>query len=123
MRYKAHVINQAINYPIQSLAAYVTGCALIDMERAFLREWKHSYLEYQTMLMEKRWPRMPLLQIEVHDDLVQDIPKGLEKKTKDITHAVMQKPPSLVAVLPELFDSNVKLTVDTNIASCWGMKS
>lgn len=123
MRYKAHVINQAINYPIQSLAAYVTGCALIDLEAAFLREWNLTYLEYQTALMEKRWPRMPLLQIEVHDDLVQDIPKGLEKKTREITHEVMSKPPSLFAALPALFESNVKLTVDTNVAPCWGMKS
>ncbi len=122
MRYKAHVINQAINYKIQSLAAYVTGCALIDLERAFLRQWKWTYLDYQTALMEKKWPRMPLLQIEVHDDLVQDIPKGMEKKTKEITHEVMHKPPSLVQVLPELFDSNVKLTVDTNTGPCWGLK-
>lgn len=123
MRYKAHVINQAVNYPIQSLASYVTGCGLIDLERAFLTEWKYSYVEYQTALMEKKWPRMPLLQIEVHDDLVQDIPKGLEKKTKEITHDIMTKPPSLVAVLPELFNSNVKLSVDTNVGPCWGLKS
>ena len=123
MRYKAHVINQAVNYPIQSLASYVTGCGLIDLERAFLTEWKYSYVEYQTALMEKKWPRMPLLQIEVHDDLVQDIPKGLDKKTKEITHDIMTKPPSLFAVLPELFDSNVKLSVDTNVGPCWGLKS
>ena len=122
MKHKAHVINQAINYPIQSLAAYVTGCALIDLERAFLKEWKYTYVEFQTALMEKKWPRMPLLCIEVHDDLVQDIPQGLEDKTKEITHAIMAKPPSLVAVLPELFDSNVKLSVDTNVAPSWGQK-
>ena len=122
LRYKAHVINQAINYPIQSLAAYITGCGLVDLERAFLSRWKHTYVEYHQALMEKKWPHMPLLCIEVHDDLVQDIPHGLEKKTKEVTHEIMTKPPSLVAALPELFDSNVKLTVDTNIAPCWGMK-
>ena len=123
MKHKSHVINQAINYPIQSLAAYVTGCALIDLERAFLSQWKYTYLQFQTALMEKKWPNMPLLCIEVHDDLVQDIPKELVKKTGEITHDVMSKPPSLVEVLPELWDSNVKLSVDTNVAPCWGMKS
>jgi len=123
MRYKAHVINQAINYPIQSLAAYVTGCSLIDLEREFLTHWKWSYVDYQTALMEKKWPHMPLLAIEVHDDLMQDIPKGMEKITREITHETMNKPPSLFAVLPELWDSNVKLTVDTNTGPCWGLKS
>lgn len=122
MRHKAHVINQAINYPIQSLAAYVTGCGLIDMERAFLSHWKWTYLDFQTALMEKKWPHMPLLCIEVHDDIVQDIPKGMEKKTREITHDIMTKPPSLFAVLPELWDSNVKLSVDTNLGPCWGLK-
>jgi uracil-DNA glycosylase family 4 len=123
MRHKAHVINQAINYPIQSLAAYVTGCALIDIEREILREWKLSYVQHHTALMEKCWLNIPLLVVEVHDDLVQDIPKGLEKKTQEITHDIMTKPPSLFAVLPELWDSNVKLSVDTNIAPCWGSKT
>jgi DNA polymerase I-like protein with 3'-5' exonuclease and polymerase domains len=122
MKYKAHVINQAINYPIQSLASYVTGCALVDLEKAFLSNWKWSYLDFQTALMEKKWPHIPLLCIEVHDDLVQDIPKGMEQKTREITHAIMHKPPSLFAALPALWDSNVNLTVDTNIGPCWGLK-
>ena len=123
MKHKAHIINQAINYPIQSLAVYVTGCAMIDMEKAFLSFWKWNYVDFQTSLMEKKWPHMPLLCVEVHDDLVQDIPKGLEKKTQEITHNIMQKPPSLFNVLPELGDSNVKLSVDTNVGPCGGVKS
>lgn len=122
-KYRAHVINQAINFPIQSLASYVTGCALVDLERAFLRQWKYTYVDYQTALMEKKWPRMPLLCIEVHDDLVQDIPPKLEPLTKQITHEIMQKPPTLFKELPELFDSNVKLTVDTNNGPTWGLKA
>ena len=61
--------------------------------------------------------------IEVHDDLVQDIPPKMEGKAKEITHAVMQKPPSLFEALPELFDSNVRLSVDTNNGPTWGLKS
>lgn len=122
LKYRARVINQAVNYPIQSLASYVTGCALVDLERALLNRFRLSYTEYQEALMNKDWPVMPLLCIEVHDDLVQDIPNGLEAETKEITHSVMQKPPTLAAELPELFDSNIKLTVDTNNGITWGMK-
>jgi DNA polymerase I-like protein with 3'-5' exonuclease and polymerase domains len=122
MKHKSHVINQAINYPIQSLAAYVTGCALVDLEAAFLQEWKWSYVDFQSALMDKKWPHMPLLCIEVHDSLVQDIPKGMDQKTTDITKEIMQKPPSLFAVLPDLWNSNVKLSIDTSIGPCWGAK-
>lgn len=122
MKYKAHVINQAINYPIQSLASYVTGCAMIDLESAFLSQYKWKYIDYHTALMEKKWPRIPMICNEVHDDLVEDIPPGMEAKAKEITHSVMGCPPSLKAALPELFDSNVKLTVDTNAGATWGIK-
>ncbi len=120
MKFKSHVINQSINYPIQSLASYVTGCAAVDLEDALLRQFKYSYVDYHTMLMQKQWPNMPLLCIEVHDDLVQDIPKGMEKKTKELTHAIMRRPPSMAALLP---DFQVPLSVDTNAGVSWGLKS
>ena len=41
--YRAHVVNQAINGPIQGLASYVTGAGMIDLERRFLEEYKLSY--------------------------------------------------------------------------------
>ena len=119
MRYKSHVINQAINCPIQSLASYVTGSALIDLEAAFLRQFKWSYVDYHTALMEKKWPNMPLICIEVHDDLVQDIPKGMEKKTKEVTHEIMSSVPTLRKLLP---DFKVPLSIDTNIGPRWGLK-
>ena len=120
MRFKAHIINQAINYPIQSLASYVTGSALVDLEAAFLSQFKYSYVEYQTALMEKKWPNMPLICIEVHDDIVQDIPKGMEKKTRDVTHDIMSSVPTLRGLLSEF---KTPLSVDTNIGVCWGLKS
>ena len=55
---------------------------MIDLERRFLEEYKLSYEEYHVRLMEKRCsPTMPLLCIEVHDDLVLDIPGKLAEKT------------------------------------------
>ena len=117
MRFKAHVINQSINYPIQSLASYVTGSALIDLERAFLRQYKWSYVDYHTALMQKKWPQMPLLVLEVHDDLVLDIPKGMEQKTKEVTHDIMESVPTLRKLLPA-FDT--PLSVETKIGPYWG---
>ena len=117
MRFKAHVINQSINYPIQSLASYVTGSALIDLERALLSQYKYSYVDYHTALMQKKWPQMPLLCIEVHDDLVLDIPKGMEQKTKEVTHDIMQSVPTLRKLLPA-FDT--PLSVETKIGPYWG---
>ena len=120
MRFKAHVINQAINYPIQSLASYVTGSALIDLEAAFLRQFKMSYLEFQQRIMAKKWPKMPLILLEVHDDLVLDIPKGMDRKTKEVTNDIMCSVPSLRKLLPA-FDT--PLNIDTIMGATWGLKS
>ena len=119
-KYRAHVVNQAINGPIQGLASYVTGAGMIDLERRFLEEYKLSYEEYHVRLMEKRWPTMPLLCIEVHDDLVLDIPDKLAEKTTPVVHEVMSEVPSLRAILSDL---NVTLKIETNIGPCWGLKS
>jgi len=118
-KYRAHVVNQAINGPIQGLASYVTGAGMIDLERRFLEQYKLSYEEYHVRLMEKRWPTMPLLCIEVHDDLVLDIPGKLAEKTTPIVHEVMSEVPSLRAILSDL---NVTLKIETNIGPCWGLK-
>ncbi len=120
MRFKSHVINQAINYPIQSLASYITGCAMVDLEERLLRQFKWSYYDFHAACMAKEWPQMPLLINEVHDDLVMDIPKGMDKKTKEVTHDIMCRPPSLRKLLP---DFDVPLSVDTNVGASWGLKS
>lgn len=120
MRFKSHVINQAINYPIQSLASYVTGSAMVDLEAEFLRLFNWKYYDYQQALMAKEWPRMPLICIEVHDDIVEDIPKGMEKKTQEVTNDVMKTVPTLRKLLP---DFKTPLSIDTNFGPCWGLKS
>ena len=120
MRFRSHVINQSINYPIQSFAAYVTGSAMIDLEAAFLRQFNWSYTDYHTALIEKRWPHMPLICIEVHDDIVEDIPKGMEKKTQEVTNDAMKSVPTLRKLMPSF---KTPLSIDTNIGNCWGLKS
>jgi len=62
---------------------------------------------------------MPLLCIEVHDDLVLDIPGKLAEKTTPVVHEVMSQVPSLRAILSDL---NVTLKIETNIGPTWGLK-
>ena len=118
-KYRAHVVNQAINGPIQGLASYVTGAGMIDLERRFLEQYNLTYEEYHVRLMEKRWPTMPLLCIEVHDDLVLDMPGKLAEKTTPVVHEVMSQVPSLRAILSDL---NVTLKIETIIGPSWGLK-
>lgn len=118
-RFKAHVVNQSINYPIQSLASYVTGSGMVDLERRLLEIHKLTYEEYHWRLMQKKWPVMPLLSIEVHDDLVFDIPGNQEKKTIPIIHEMMTSVPTLRAILSDL---NVTLKVETHTGPTWGVK-
>lgn len=70
-----HLLNQAINFPIQSLASDVTGSAMVDIERELLRRYNLSYEEYHYRLMVGRYPVTPLLINEVHDALVYDMPR------------------------------------------------
>ncbi|MGL5934563.1 MAG: DNA polymerase [Cetobacterium sp.] len=113
-----HLLNQAINFPIQSLASDVTGSAMIDVEEALLDKYKLTYEEYHWRLMEGKPPVMPLLINEVHDDLVYDMPqKGLKANLAMISE-IMADVPTLRALIPE-FD--VPLNTGQKIGSRWGL--
>jgi DNA polymerase I-like protein with 3'-5' exonuclease and polymerase domains/uracil-DNA glycosylase len=113
-----HLLNQAINFPIQSLASDVTGSAMVDVEAELLRKYKLTYEEYHWRLMEGRPPTMPLLINEVHDDLVYDMPsKGLKDNLAMISE-IMADVPTLRSLLPE-FD--VPLNTGQKVGSRWGL--
>lgn len=113
-----HLINQAINFPIQSLASDVTGSAMVDVEEALLDKHNLTYEEYHWRLMEGKPPTIPLLINEVHDDLVYDMPqKGLRDNLVMISE-IMAGVPTLRALLPE-FD--VPLNTGQKIGSRWGL--
>lgn len=79
--------NQAINFPIQSLAADVTGSALIDCETIICDFVNLSLPEYHKIVLNKTWYQtpIPLIINEVHDALVFDLPWDVEApQTKEV---------------------------------------
>jgi DNA polymerase-1 len=112
-----HLLNQAINFPVQSLASDVTGSAMVDVESALLRKYNLTYEEYHWRLMEGKPPTMPLLINEVHDDLVYDMPaRGLKDNLAMISQ-IMADVPTLRALLPAL---DVPLNTGQKVGSRWG---
>ena len=115
------MVNQAINYPIQSLAADVTGSALIDCERQLCASWHISLPDYHERLLAKDWPRMPIPINEVHDSLVFDVPKldpGVLKNVQTGLRIAMTE----VNTLRNLFPSfTLPLKVDMKYGPHWGM--
>lgn len=112
-----HLLNQAINFPIQSLASDVTGSAMVDVEAELLRKYDLTYEEYHWRLMEGKAPEMPLLINEVHDDLVYDMPKKGLKDNLKLIKDTMAAVPTLRALVPE-FD--VPLKTGTKVGMRWG---
>jgi DNA polymerase I-like protein with 3'-5' exonuclease and polymerase domains len=114
------LVNQAINFPIQSLAAAVTGGGLLDCEEALCSTYNISLVEYHHRLMEKRWPEMPLCTNEVHDNLVHDMPdNGHRDRDIALIKACMEEARTLKQLLPEF---SAPLKVDTKLGPHWGME-
>ena len=113
-----HLLNQAINFPIQCLASYVTGCALVDVERELLAVNNVSYSEHLRALLatRKKWLTtgpacgiMPTIDIppdydisvicnEVHDDIVVDLHPAHPKRDIELVVETMRAVPSLVGL-------------------------
>jgi uracil-DNA glycosylase family 4 len=119
-RHVGHIENEACNFKIQWLASLVTGTAMLDVEERLLREAKYSYRDYHLALLEKDWPRFPLLINEVHDDLVYDHPPERRKFYAELIHETMQELPTLRRLIPEMRDLPIK--VDSKIGPYWGAK-
>jgi DNA polymerase I-like protein with 3'-5' exonuclease and polymerase domains len=114
-RAKKRVENQAINYPVQSFAADITGSALIDLEDALCANANLSRMEYHRRLLNKDFPVMPLIVNEVHDEITIDLPND---KHVDLIIDTMQEVKSLRRLVPS-FDMD--LAVDANISKAWGV--
>lgn len=113
-----HLLNQAINFPIQSLASDVTGSAMVDTEERLLDLYNLTYEEYHYRLMVGKYPVMPLLINEVHDDLVFDIPKKKRKENLALISETMAEVPTLRALCPA-FD--LPLNTGQKVGSRWGL--
>ena len=114
-----HVKNEAANCRAQHLASLVTGTAMLDVEERLLSKYHLTYVDYYRMLMEKKWPLMPILINEVHDDLVFDVPKDRMKENMKLIHETMEELPTLRRLMPELPDI---IRADQKAAPSWGAK-
>ena len=126
-----HALNMAINFPIQSLAADVTGSALVDVEAALLREHRLTYPEYYQLLLDEqkylltnssgRGTIYPISQIinEVHDELTVDLAPDHLKRDTELIIETMRAVPSLHKILPSF---TCPLDVSARIGSHWGQQ-
>lgn len=120
-----HLVNQAINFPIQSLASDVTGAALVDLEGALLAEARVDLANHHKALATAYWGltngggyeimsamgEYPLISNEVHDEIVVDTPPGQEDRTVEIVRDSCQSVRRLKKILPGLPFFNVKVEV------------
>ena len=112
------LLNQAINFPIQSLASDVTGSAMLDVETALLSKYGMSHVTFHSLLLAGKYPSQPLLINEVHDDLVYDMPpKGL-KDNLVLIKETMAAVPTLRKLVPS-FDC--PLNTGQKVGSRWGL--
>jgi len=135
-----HLWNQALNFPIQGLAAFVTGSAALDLESAILGRLGLSLSEHYDNLV-RFWAEeklgldkdpngwytssekigkaidYPLIVNEVHDELVLDTPG----KDKDWILEAIAETMSACQTLRNLWPAtkSLRLKADTQIASSW----
>lgn len=124
-----HLLNQAINFPVQSLAADVTAAAMMDIEAEFMGNEKLSYSQYLTELVEQRKNMLtsgldrdiilPQSQIcnEIHDSLVVDLHPDHLKRDTGIVIECMRAARSLKELAPG-FDNSI-LGVDVITSTHW----
>jgi DNA polymerase I-like protein with 3'-5' exonuclease and polymerase domains len=128
-----HSRNQAINGPVQGTASDITGSALVDVEEQLLHELGVELPEWFDLLLAARkelltcaangvimrqsW-EAPVMFNEVHDSLLFDVPKGWEKKTKELAMETMCAVPTIRAMVPYL--NNLPLGVEAKEGPTWG---
>lgn len=111
-----HLLNQAINFPTQSLASDVTGSAMVDLEAALLSKYHLTYEEYHWRLMVGKPPSMPLLINEVHDALVFDLPKKGRRENVELIETLQREVPTLRKLIP---DFTIPLNTGRKLGHRW----
>ena len=127
-----HILNQAINFPIQRLASTVTGSALLDIEAALLGLHSLDYRGFTELLIDARrkvlttgiedgimYP-MSMIFNEVHDDLVVDLHPDYRKRDEELIIETMRTVPTLRKLVPTL---KIPFKVGAKVGSHWGEAS
>jgi uracil-DNA glycosylase family 4 len=118
-----HFLNQAINFPIQALAAKVTGSALLDCEKNLCKANGISVQDYHRILLDRATavsayvpPPFTVIFAEVHDALAFDIhPANKERDIEIITQSMIE-----LKTLKELIpDFKCTLQVECTVGDVW----
>jgi DNA polymerase I-like protein with 3'-5' exonuclease and polymerase domains len=113
--------NQAVNFPVQSLASDVTGAAMVELEQGLAREHGLTVLGYYRMLLDQPAPhmrqRMSVLFNEVHDSLVVDVDPDRRDRDVELVVETMREAKLLRQLCPEF---TLPLQVETTLAPEWG---
>ena len=127
------LLNQAVNFPIQSLASDVTASAILDVEAELLAANNISLSEYLRELLRTRklyltggpadgiiYPTYEISAIinEVHDDVVVDFHPSNLRRDQELVIETMKA----VRSLRKLVTLDVPLGVDATISTHWGAK-
>lgn len=112
---RKHLHNEAVNAPVQGLASYVTGSAMLDVEAALCKANKVTLLEHYDNLLRGKIDYSVLIN-EIHDELLVDLHPTNWKRDEELVVATMQSPPTLRALVPAL---DFKFKVDTKRGPTW----
>jgi uracil-DNA glycosylase family 4 len=119
--------NQAVNFPVQSLASEITGSALMDAEAALCAANHLTVPQYHEMLVDawldprgplRRQTRMSMLINEVHDSLVVDLDPNTAARDLDIVKSAMREVTTLRILCPAF---TLDLGVDASVGPAWGL--
>jgi DNA polymerase I-like protein with 3'-5' exonuclease and polymerase domains len=119
--YRKRIENQAVNYPTQQLAGYVTACGLVDVIDALVDAQMGTFSEFlwhaQASCQDPEQHKMVLPIAEVHDELVFDIPNDLVDSTGELLKDCLVKHQTTLKRLCPEFDC--PLDVELIVGDYW----
>ncbi|MDR7543600.1 MAG: DNA polymerase [Armatimonadota bacterium] len=123
-----HVENQAINYPVQSLAADVMAAILIDLEERILAEAGWGLGLWHARLLEEArraergelpdWPEVPTIVNEVHDSVLVDCPGAWVERLRGLLEAAVEERRPLRELAPST--ASLPIRAKVTVSPCWG---
>jgi DNA polymerase I-like protein with 3'-5' exonuclease and polymerase domains len=122
-----HLLNEAVNAPVQGLASEVTGSAEVDVEEALCDAHRVSLSNYHAGLLAEServlrgetfvpFPMSRLIN-EVHDSLVADLHPASVKRDTEIIVETMRAVPTLRKICPAF---TLKLDLEPKVDVVWG---
>ena len=120
-RYRSKIDNFCVNWPTQSFASYVTGCALNDLIDSLVEEYsKGHYGKYSSACFASRSDssrNVPVPIGEVHDELIVDTPKEKLDEVQAMMRTAMTAASSLRVLAPD-FPKEL-LDVEFTVKNYW----